>query len=40
MIHDGVIQWSGPVAEIDTTENPYVRQFVNGLAEGPIESIR
>ncbi len=40
MIHDGVIQWSGPVAEIDTTENPYVRQFVNGLAEGPIEAIR
>ena len=40
MIHDGVIQWNGPVAEIDTTENPYVRQFVNGLADGPIEAIR
>ena len=40
MIHDGVIQWTGPVAEIDTTDNAYVHQFVNGLAEGPIEAIR
>jgi len=40
MIHDGVIQWNGPVAEIDTTGNPYIHQFVNGLAEGPIEAIR
>ncbi len=40
MIHEGVIQWTGPVSEIDSTENPYVHQFVNGLAEGPIEAIR
>jgi len=40
MIHDGVIHWTGPVAQIDTTDNPYVHQFVNGLAEGPIEAIR
>jgi len=40
MIHDGVIQWTGPVSRIDGTENPYVHQFVNGLAEGPIEAIR
>ncbi len=40
MIHEGVIQWEGPVAEIDTTENPYVHQFVNGLAEGPIAALR
>ncbi|MCL5775611.1 ATP-binding cassette domain-containing protein [Limibaculum sp. FT325] len=40
MLHDGVIQWEGPVAEIDTTDNPYVHQFVNGLAVGPIEAIR
>ena len=40
MIHDGVIQWSGPAAEIDTTGNPYMHQFVNGFAEGPIEAIR
>jgi phospholipid/cholesterol/gamma-HCH transport system ATP-binding protein len=40
MIHDGVIQWCGPAAEIDATGNPYMHQFVNGLAEGPIEAIR
>jgi len=40
MIHDGVIRWEGPVGEIDTTENRYVYQFVNGLAEGPIEAVR
>ena len=40
MLHDGVIQWEGPVAEIDTTDNPYVHQFVNGLPDGPIEAIR
>jgi phospholipid/cholesterol/gamma-HCH transport system ATP-binding protein len=40
MIHDGVIHWTGPVSHIDTTDNPYVHQFVNGLAEGPIEAIR
>ncbi len=40
MIHEGVIQWSGPVGEIDTADNPYVHQFVNGLPEGPIAAIR
>ena len=40
MLHEGVIQWEGPVAEIDTTDNPYVHQFVNGLPEGPIEAVR
>jgi phospholipid/cholesterol/gamma-HCH transport system ATP-binding protein len=40
MIHDGIIHWCGPVSEIDTTDNPYIHQFVNGLAEGPIEAVR
>jgi phospholipid/cholesterol/gamma-HCH transport system ATP-binding protein len=40
MLHDGVIKWEGPVGEIDTTENPYVHQFVNGLPEGPIAAVR
>ncbi len=40
MLHHGVIQWEGPVEEIESTGNPYVHQFVNGLAEGPIETIR
>ena len=40
MLHDGVIQWSGPIGGLDQTDDPYVRQFVGGLAEGPIEAVR
>ncbi len=40
MLHDGVIQWTGPVAEMDATPDPYVQQFIHGRAEGPIESVR
>jgi len=40
MLHDGVIQWSGPVSELDTCGDPYVSQFINGRAEGPIEAVR
>ncbi|MEL6198305.1 MAG: ATP-binding cassette domain-containing protein [Pseudomonadota bacterium] len=40
MLHDGVVHWEGPVGEIDTTDEPHIHQFVNGLAEGPIEAIR
>ncbi len=40
MLHDGVIQWEGPAGDIDTTPNPYVHQFVNGLPEGPIAAVR
>ncbi|HEY8871928.1 MAG TPA: ATP-binding cassette domain-containing protein [Stellaceae bacterium] len=36
MLHNGRIIWQGPAAEIDRTDNPYVEQFVNGHAEGPI----
>jgi phospholipid/cholesterol/gamma-HCH transport system ATP-binding protein len=37
MLHNGRIIWQGPAAEIDRTDNPYVNQFVNGHAEGPIQ---
>jgi phospholipid/cholesterol/gamma-HCH transport system ATP-binding protein len=40
MLHDGVIHWSGPVEEMDTASDPYLQQFINGRAEGPIESVR
>jgi phospholipid/cholesterol/gamma-HCH transport system ATP-binding protein len=36
MIYDGKIVWTGPVSEIDRSGNPYVEQFVNGRADGPI----
>jgi len=37
MLHAGKIIWSGPVAELDRSGNPYVDQFINGRAEGPIQ---
>ena len=36
MLHAGKIVWSGPVADIDRSGNPYVDQFIHGRAEGPI----
>ncbi len=40
MLHDGVIQWTGPVGEMDESGDPYLEQFVTGSAEGPIEAVR
>ena len=40
MLHDGVIQWTGPVSEMDTSGDPYLTQFISGSAEGPIEAVR
>jgi phospholipid/cholesterol/gamma-HCH transport system ATP-binding protein len=37
MLHQGRIIWEGPTAEIDRSGNPYVDQFINGRAEGPIQ---
>lgn len=40
MLHDGIIQWTGPVAEMDASGDPYLDQFIHGRAEGPIEAVR
>ena len=40
MLHDGVIQWTGPVADIEQSGDPYLEQFIHGRADGPIEAIR
>jgi len=40
MLHGGVVRWTGPVAEMDATPDPYVQQFIHGRAEGPIPSVR
>ena len=37
MLYQGRIIWTGPRSEIDTSGNPFVDQFVNGRAEGPIQ---
>ncbi len=40
MLHNGVIQWTGPVADMDQSGDPYLDQFIHGRAEGPIEAVR
>jgi phospholipid/cholesterol/gamma-HCH transport system ATP-binding protein len=40
MLHGGKIRWTGPVAEMDNSGDPYLTQFITGSAEGPIESVR
>lgn len=37
MLHEGRVVWSGPIAELDETDNPYVRQFITQSVDGPIE---
>ncbi|MCT8160049.1 ABC transporter ATP-binding protein [Pseudoruegeria sp. SHC-113] len=40
MLHAGKIQWTGPVAQMEESGDPYLDQFIHGRAEGPIESLR
>ncbi|MEL6459733.1 MAG: ABC transporter ATP-binding protein [Cyanobacteria bacterium J06636_27] len=36
-LYQGKVQWEGQVSEIDTTDNPSIRQFMSGSIEGPIK---
>jgi phospholipid/cholesterol/gamma-HCH transport system ATP-binding protein len=38
-IYEGKVQWDGKTAEIDTTDNPLVRQFFSASTHGPIHVI-
>lgn len=40
MIYEGQIIWQGPSSQIDNSGNPYVSQFVQGLADGPIDVVK
>jgi phospholipid/cholesterol/gamma-HCH transport system ATP-binding protein len=37
MLYQGRIVWAGPVADIDSSGDERVDQFINGRAEGPIQ---
>lgn len=40
MLHAGKVRWTGPVGDMDEAGDPYLQQFINGRAEGPIEAVR
>ena len=40
MLHDGVIQWAGPVGDLERSGDPFLDQFIHGRADGPISAIR
>lgn len=35
-LDEGLAVWDGSVEQLDTTENPYVRQFMTADAHGPL----
>ncbi len=35
-LYEGEFIWEGSNAELEASDNPYLRQFVAGLPEGPI----
>jgi phospholipid/cholesterol/gamma-HCH transport system ATP-binding protein len=37
LIYNGKIMWSGTKNEMETTDNPYMVQFINGFSSGPFE---
>ena len=37
MLYKGKIIWHGKVEEIEKTKNEFLRQFINGNSEGPID---
>ncbi len=39
LLYQGKIIWQGTVREMDSTDDPYVNQFIHGRAEGPIKFI-
>lgn len=35
-LHKGQVQWEGPIDALNTTRNPYVRQYFSASLEGPM----
>ena len=38
MLHEGKIRWSGPIEDMDQSDDPYLSQFIYGRADGPIKA--
>ena len=40
LLHDGIIQWSGLLDQLDNSKNKHLKQFIAGSTVGPIETLR
>ena len=40
LLHDGIIQWTGPLSQLDKSDNKYLKQFIAGSIVGPIDTLR
>lgn len=40
MLHDGRVQWCGPIADMNDAADPHLAQFISGRADGPIATLR
>ena len=38
-LYQGRVQWQGTVSEIQSTDDPLIRQFISGSVQGPIQVI-
>jgi phospholipid/cholesterol/gamma-HCH transport system ATP-binding protein len=37
MLYKGKIIWVGSVKDMDKSDNPYLKQFISGNSQGPIQ---
>jgi phospholipid/cholesterol/gamma-HCH transport system ATP-binding protein len=40
LLHNGIIQWSGALKQLDKSNNKFLKQFIAGSTVGPIETLR
>lgn len=39
LLYEGTIRWQGGIDELDSSPDPYLRQFVSGQVQGPIRVV-
>ena len=37
LLYQGQVYWQGTLPELDTADNPYLKQFLSGNVQGPME---
>ena len=40
MLHDGLVRWNGPIESLNQSGDPYLEQFINACAEGPVKAVQ